>query len=241
MKDTQEPKALHSHVKEKIIEMIKNKEYEPNSKLPTEAEFCDTFNVSRTTIRTALQQLTLEGYVYREQGRGTFVAEEKVSQILSSTIDNYTEQLRLQGKKPKIKVLSLNVIPAESAVEKTLELKNGDPVNRLERVRYSDGLPLQYEVAYLPWYKTPGLDKDECEKSLYKLLETQFELNIKKTVESIELFLADERVSEKLEVPEGTPCFMIETTAFLEDGSVIEFSKAVFRGDKASFLVERTY
>ncbi|MCP3741895.1 GntR family transcriptional regulator [Rossellomorea sp. BNER] len=241
MKDAHEGKALHSHIKEEIIQLIKNGEYKPNMQLPTEAEFCSKFNVSRTTIRTALQQLTLEGYVYRKQGRGTFIAENKVSQTLTSTIDNYNEQLKTQGKKPKIKVLSLDVIPAESTIEKALHLKTGDPVNKLERIRYSDDVPLQYEIAYLPWFKTPGLNKEECEKSLYKFLETQFNLKIKRTVETIELFIADETISEKIRVKVGTPCFKIETTAYLEDGTIIEFSKAIFRGDKASFLVERTY
>lgn len=69
MEEMNKDAALHSIVKESIIDMIKSGEYQPNTKLPTEAEFCNTFGVSRTTIRTALQQLTVEGYVYRVQGK----------------------------------------------------------------------------------------------------------------------------------------------------------------------------
>ncbi|UOY91008.1 GntR family transcriptional regulator [Ectobacillus sp. JY-23] len=241
LKDIEEGKALHSKVKDAIIHLIKKGEYAPHTQLPTEAEFCDTFNVSRTTVRTALQQLTVEGYVYRVQGRGTFVSENKIKQTLTATSGDFNQQVSLQGRSPSIHVLSLEVIPADSVLEKHLYIKEGDPVNKLERVRYADGTPLQYEIAYLPWHKTPGLNQAECEKSLYKLLDTQFGLKIKRTVEHMELFMADEDIAEKLDIPVDAPCFYIETFAYLEDESIIEYSKTFFRGDKANFVIERTY
>jgi GntR family transcriptional regulator len=236
-----ESKSLHSKVKEEIIRLIKEEKYKPNTLLPTESEFCEIFGVSRTTIRTALQQLSTEGYIYREQGRGTFVSESKVKQTLSQTNVNFREQLSTQGKKPSIKVFSLQVIPADQFLARSFQLNEGDPVNRLVRVRYADEEPLQYEIAYLPWHKTPGLDKEECEKSLYKLLEVQFNLPIRKTVEHLEIVLADEGVSEKLHIPVDKPCFSIETHAYSEDGALIEYSRAIFRGDRANFIIERDY
>lgn len=95
--------ALHSIIKDSIIDLIKNGEYKPNTKLPTEAEFCETYKVSRTTVRTALQQLTVEGYIYRVQGRGTFVSENKVRQFLTSTVEQFSEQITMQGKTPPLK------------------------------------------------------------------------------------------------------------------------------------------
>ena len=223
-------KALHVKIKEEIIKLIKAEEYKPNTLLPTEAEFCEKFGVSRTTIRTALQQLTIEGYIYREQGRGTFVSESKVKQTLSATNVQFGEQLLTQGMKPLIKVLSLLVIPADEFLVNLFQLKEGDPINKLERIRYANDEPLQYEIAYLPWYKTPGLDKAECEKSLFKVLEVQFNLKIKKTVEQLELVLADEEIADKLHIPINTPCFSMETYTYLEDGTPVEYSKAIFRG-----------
>lgn len=236
-----EGKSLHSKVKEEIIRLITEKKYKPNTLLPTEAEFCEKFGVSRTTIRTALQQLSTEGYIYREQGRGTFVSDSKVKQTLSTTDVKFSEQLMTQGKKPLIKVLSLQVVSADEFLANLFQLKEGDPVNRLERIRYADEEPLQYEIAYLPWFKTPGLDREECEKSLYKLLEVQFRLTIKKTVEQLELILADEAIADTLNILVNTPCFSMETYAYLEDGVPIEYSKAVFRGDRANFVIERNY
>ena len=80
--------------------MIKNGEYQPNTKLPTEAEFCKSYEVSRTTVRTALQQLPSKAISTVIQGKGTFVSENKVRQSLTSTVENFSEQVTMQGKTP---------------------------------------------------------------------------------------------------------------------------------------------
>jgi len=233
--------ALHSIVKDSIINLINNGEYKANTKLPTEAEFCKKYGVSRTTIRTALQQLTIEGYVYRVQGKGTFVAEKKVKQSLTSTVEQFSDQIMMQGKNPRIKVLNLKVIEATPILAQYFEREVGAPVNLLERIRYVNDTPLQYEIAYLPWNSTPGLDTKACEKSLYKMLEQKYNIKINKTIEHLELTLADEIVAEKLDIPIGSPCFLLETFAYTEDGRVIEYSKTIFRGDRAHFVIERNY
>ena len=233
--------ALHLQVKDAIVQLIKDGEYEPDSQLPTEAEFCDKYGVSRTTVRTALQQLVTEGYVYRKRGSGTFVSANKVKQVLTTTVERFTDQITMQGKKPLIKVLGLNVIPADDFLSELLNISEGEPINVLERIRYVNDEPLQFEIAYLPWYQTPGLNRKECEKSLYELLNVQFGLKVSKTIESLELFSADETTAEKLQIASGDPCFALDTLAYLIDGSIIEYSKTIFRGDMAHFVIERNY
>jgi GntR family transcriptional regulator len=233
--------ALHIRVKESIIQLIKEGEYPPDSQLPTEAEFCEKYGVSRTTVRTALQQLTAEGYVYRKRGSGTFVSSNKVKQVLTTTIERFSDQISMQGKKPAIKVINLEVVPADDYLMNLLKLNEGEPVNMLERIRYVNDEPIQYEIAYLPWYKTPAINKEGCEESLYKLLQTQYSLHISKTIENLELYFPDEEVARKLQIPIGNPCFALDTHAYLEDGTIIEYSKTIFRGDLTHFIIERNY
>lgn len=236
-----EENALHKRVREAIIHLITSGEYKPNTKLPTEAEFCKKYGVSRTTVRSALQQLTNEGYVYRKQGKGTFVATNKVKQNLTATVGQFSEQIRMQGHNPSIKVVSLEVIPADEFHANIFEIPKGDPVNKLERIRYANDEPLQYEIAFLPWKMTPGLNKRECEKSLYKILQSHFHLQIRKTVEHLELKMANQALADLLHINKGAPCFSLETFTYLENGSVIEYSKTVFRGDLVNFVIERNY
>ncbi len=241
MENLQEEHALHLKVRENILDLIQSGEYKPDTKLPTEAEFCEKYGVSRTTVRTALQQLTQEGYVYKHQGRGTFVSGNKVKQKLTSTVENFAEQITMQGKNPSIKAINLEVIQADSFLVDVFDVAVGDPINKLERIRYVNGEPLQYEQAYLPWKLTPGLSKDACEKSLYSLLDKQFDLKIKKTVEYLEIVLADAVIAETLNISMGDPCFSLETYAYLVDETVVEYSKTIFRGDHANFVIERNY
>lgn len=241
MDELKDSGALHQQVKDAIIQLINNGEYKPDSQLPTEAEFCEKYGVSRTTVRSALQQLSAEGYVYRKRGSGTFVSANKVKQKLTSTVEQFTEQITMQGKTPSIKVLDLEVIPADEYLSDLLKIEEGQPVNVLERVRFVNDEPIQYETAYLPWYKTPGLNKQACQNSLYQLLASQFNLKISKTVETLELFIADDTSAEKLHINCGAPCFSLDTLAYLNDGTIIEYSKTIFRGDLAHFVIERNY
>jgi GntR family transcriptional regulator len=241
IEDAKDGSALHLKVKDAIIQLINDGEYKPDSQLPTEAEFCEKYGVSRTTVRTALQQLTMEGYIYRKRGSGTFVSANKVKQILTTTVDHFSSQISMQGKKPLIKVEQLEVIPADEYLSEQLKIQEGEPVNVLERIRYVNEEPIQFETAYLPWYKTPALNKQGCEKSLYNLLKTQFGLKINRTIESLELFIADQEAAEKLHICVGDPCFALDTFAYLQDGSIIEYSKTIYRGDLAHFVIERNY
>lgn len=241
MEEIKDNHALHQQVKDAIIQLINVGEYKPHSQLPTEAEFCEKYGVSRTTVRTALQQLSMEGYVYRKRGSGTFVSANKVKQILTTTVKHFSEQITMQGKKPSIKVLDLEVIPADEYLSDLLKIDEGQPVNMLERVRFVNDEPTQYEISYLPWYKTPGLNKQACEKSLYELLEKQFHLKISKTVETLELFITDSITAEKLQINIGDPCFKLDTIAYLSDGTIIEYSNTIYRGDLAHFVIERNY
>ncbi|WP_059105658.1 GntR family transcriptional regulator [Shouchella shacheensis] len=241
METSQKEPALHAKIKNEIIDRIRLGDYPVQSQLPTEAEFCDNFNVSRTTVRTALQQLSQEGYVYRRQGRGTFVSEPKVKTSLSQTVSSFNEQVTLQGKQPEIHVVSLDVIPADDMLASTLSCETNAPIQRLVRIRYADGHPLQYEMAYVPWGLAPGLTQEQCEISLYGALRDNFGLNIARTEEHLQLSYTDEHVSIMLQTEENAPCFYLETTAYLESGTVAEYSQTYFHGDRASFSIERLY
>lgn len=232
--------SLHAFIKEEILNKIRTNEYKTGDKIPTEHELCRLFDVSRTTIRTALNQLTVEGYLVRHQGRGTFVADQKVKQTLTQTAKRYKDQVAVQGKEAEIKVVSLQVIPAAEWLEHELQVPANAPIQRIERVRFANGEPTQYEIAYIPWDVAPGITKDHAETSLYESLENDFDIHITQTTEKVEIILADEKLTEYLYIEKDAPCFYIETIAENGHGR-IEFSKSYFRGDKTSFLIERQY
>ncbi|AUJ24013.1 GntR family transcriptional regulator [Virgibacillus dokdonensis] len=233
--------SLHAYIKDELLNQIKANKYKPGDKIPTELELCKDFNVSRTTVRTALNQLTLEGYLVRHQGKGTFVADQKLKQTLTQTVKRYSDQVAIQGKEAKIFVLSITVIPANEYLSQQLEVAHNDPIQCIERIRKANDEPTQYEIAYIPWIVAPGITETQAASSLYASLKNDFQVHVAKTIEHIEITLADEICSKHLDCELHAPCFYIETLAENENQEKVEYSRAYFRGDKTNFVIERNY
>lgn len=233
--------ALYAIIKTKIETEIKSGIYKSGDALPTEFKLCHDYDVSRTTIRLALQQLELEGKIHKIQGKGTFVSKPKIQQSLTSVNQGFREQMIAQGLQPKTKVLTIKVIPADTLLAEHLNINEKDPVNQLIRIRYADEDPLQYETSFIPWRMAPGLVDEDCHGSLFELLRSKFNIQIYRTLESIEPILISDHISKYLNITSGAPAFSVETTTFNADQTPVEFSTAVFRGDRSKFTVERHY
>ena len=130
--------ALYYSVKEEILESIKSGTYPVGSQLPTEAELCKLFDVSRTTIRLALQQLELEGRINKVQGKGTFVSKPKIRESLTQNIRSFSEQMRDAGLSSYSKIIGMDVIPATAILAHSLEIEEGDPIIQLVRLRFAE-------------------------------------------------------------------------------------------------------
>ncbi|GGJ94180.1 HTH-type transcriptional repressor DasR [Lentibacillus kapialis] len=233
--------SLYAYIKSDILNKIKAGDYKVGERIPTEVKLCETFNTSRTTIRAALNQLTMEGYLTRRQGSGTFVADKKLQQTLSNTVHHFNDQVKVQGKKPDITLIDIKVVPADDVLQQELTVNPDDPIQRIERVRKANGQPTQYEIAYIPWNMAPGITKHHAETSLYRSLKENYGIHVDKTTEHIEITLADEHLSTYLECDPGLPCFYIETIAEDDSENKVEFSRSYFRGDKTNFVIERNY
>lgn len=233
--------SLHAYIKEELVDRIKTNVYKIGDQFPTEKELCKEFNVSRTTVRIALSHLVTEGYLVRQRGKGSFVAEPKVHQTLSMTEHGYNQQLKVQGKDGRIELKKIEVVPANDKMQKLFNLNESDPVQKIKRVRSANDEVTQYEIAYIPWALAPAIEKSHVERSLYQSLREHYNIEIAKTIELLEIRLADKDVSHYLECEIGQPCFYIETIAEDSNGKVIEFSRSYFRGDKTNFKIERVY
>src|SRR5690606_36647664 len=99
------PIPLYYQLKEILQEMIDNEELKPGDALPSERELCEILGISRMTVRKAVMDLVNEGIVYREQGKGTFVAKPKSKHLLNK-LQGFTEEMEEKGLKVKTQILS---------------------------------------------------------------------------------------------------------------------------------------
>ena len=230
---------LHSRIKQDILDKIESGYYPSGSLLPTESEFCKMYDVSRTTLRTALNHLLMEGAIYRKQERD-ICRQRKSKQILSSSNLRYADQLKAQGIKPKIKVVDLQKLKPAKKIQNCLGIDDEQMVYQVKRIRYADEEEIQFEMAFIRADLVPEITEEMANISLYQCINSQGN-TIKRTEEQIKIFISDEEIAQHLNITQGTPCFQIATQTFLASEEVVEFSLAYFRGDRVEFFIERDY
>lgn len=123
-------------------------EREPGDRLPSEAELCRRFDVSRMTARHAVQTLEREHLLHRKRGKGTFVSPRPVPRLLGSPL-SFTESMQRRGKRATSEILELGYGPPSEGDVKALEIAADDVVGILERIRYADGIPMAIERAVI--------------------------------------------------------------------------------------------
>jgi len=207
----------------------------PGSPIPTERSLASEFDVSRTTVRQALAELTVEGRLLRVQGKGTFAAEPKVAQRLQ--LSSYTEDMRAQGREPSSKLLDVSEIPAEADLARLLAIRAGAKVLRLHRLRLADGEPMALETTHLPLGRFRGLRRYITSGgSLYQVLREKFDVEMGHAEETIETALAGPQEAEQLGADVGMPMLLLSRHSFGTDGRPVEWVRSVYRGDRYKFV-----
>ena len=236
------PVPLYFQLKELIREEIESDNWSAGQQLPSEPKLCETFQVSRTVVRHALQELEHEGFLYREQGKGTFVAEPKISESLMQDLSGFYEDMVAKGHTPVTEVLNQEVRPAHRKIAEYLQIAPDDDVIVIERLRSVSAEPNEPVVlvtTFLPYDICPGLaDEDFTTQSLYALLEQKYDLKLSHGRRTIEAKAANTYEADCLNVQEGAPLIVLDSVSYLEDGRPIEYFHALHRGDRSKFEVE---
>jgi GntR family transcriptional regulator len=226
-------------VKQVIRERIHSGVWQPNEQIPSEAELCDLFEVSRTVIRQALQDLMHEGLIVRRKGKGSFVAPAKISERLVQKLTGFYHDMVDQGYKPITRVLALRVLPCTRQVADHLMTEQGSPVIEIVRLRSVEGLPMVLVTSYIPNALCSDLvNEDLSDQSLYDVLEQKYGIYIAYGRRVIQAVSAPEDVAALLEVNKGTPLFLLDSISYQADGTPVEYYSAYHRGDRTQFEVE---
>lgn len=237
--DKDSPLPYYYQLRELLRDQIVSGAWPPNTQLPTEAEICRTFGVSRTTVRQALAELLNEGLIRKEKGRGSFVAEPKIRERLMERLTGFYEDMVAQGLRPQTRVLEQGVVEASRAIASWLDVKPGSSVVRIRRLRMINQDPLLLVVSYLPHALCPGLEKEDLqEQSLYWLLEHKYGLKLARGRRFIEAVAATEQEAQLLGVSKGAPLVYLRSVTYLAEGRPVEYYEAKHRGDRSRFEVE---
>lgn len=230
---------LYVQVVDALREYIDSDDVFPGNQLLGETELCRVFNVSRTVIRQALDELERDGLIVREKGKGTFIAEPKLEESWFQKVTGFYQHYEQLGYKLYSQILSRELIPAPPKIAQRLNLKQDTEVVQIKRLRFVNDEPIAIATTQSPYKMFPGLlDADFTTQSMYGYLRAQYGIEIGRGRRTFEAILANKLEAELLQIKQGAALLLLESVSYLIDGTPFETYKALHRGDRSRFELE---
>lgn len=229
--------AKYAEIAEDIRNGILSGQYNPNEQLPLEKEMCESYGVSRITIKKAVDELVIQGLIIKRRGSGTFVKAvggDDVQELsMAKQFEGFSESNK--GKEVTSTIVKFEVIHPTEEIATKLKITSDDFVYYIIRARYADGEPYVLEYTYMPIGLIPGIKNDILTSSIYNYIEDKLKLKIKSAHRVIRAMLPNEQEQEWLKIESNFPILEVEQVGFLDNGQPFEYSKSHHRSDKIEF------
>ena len=208
--------------------------------IPTEAKLSDRFSASRVTVRQAIKLLVQEGLLYRIQGSGTYVKENKFEHNIYE-LTGFTEEMKALKKETYNKVLRFEVIEPDERTLQVLGLGAGEKVYMIVRQRFADGVPLIVEETYMPLTLFPDLSYQVAEHSKYEYIEEKLGLTIRDSFQEVIPIIPTEDIRNLLQLEDpNQPILKVTLSTKLKDDRVFELTNLYFKSDEYKFTINAT-
>lgn len=225
--------ALYLQVQKRLREAIRGGALHGGDPIPPERDLAEALDISRNTVRKAVDGLVSEGLLLRKRGAGTFVNSRVEKNV--SKLSSFSEDMLSRGRRPHSEWISkvAGAVTPEEAL--ALMLSPGSAVYRFHRVRFADGVAMAIEFAIIPAYCLPS--PELVQESLYAALETHAHRPARALQRLQAVSLSSEQ-AERLGVSPGAAALSIERRGFLGDGRACEFTQSWYRGDAYDVIAE---
>ncbi|MDP3031780.1 MAG: GntR family transcriptional regulator [Rhodocyclaceae bacterium] len=225
---------LYKEVKRKIIDAVHQGEWKPGGAIPSETKLCERYGVSMGTVRKAVDELSGEGFLIRQQGRGTFISTHSQDRYLFA----FFHVIRQDGHKeyPLVELVEFGKAKAEPCMATALDIKPKSRVLRIVNKLSLSGAPVMLDEILLPENLFLGMTEKmlrERPSTLYHLYQEQFGVTVIRPHEKLRAVLADEVQARLLGVSIGEPLLLIIRTAYSFRDQPVELRR--------SYVVTRNY
>jgi DNA-binding GntR family transcriptional regulator len=232
---------MYSQLKNLIIKKIESGEYPGESKIPSEQEFCEHYDISRPTVRQAISELTNNGYLYKEKGKGTFVAKTK-SKVDIKNFTGFTDSILDSQNPGQHDILSLRTVKLSEMpfLENAFGSQNSQQTfAEVKFVTAEKNSILSLNSSYIPLALFPEIIDDiKAKKPSYDILRGKYPLLPVKTKSSLEIVYTDQSEAQYLQVQTGHPLIKVENLLYSKSGQAVEFIIAKYRADKCQLVFE---
>lgn len=215
---------------------------DPNDKLPSERKLVQIYKVSRTTVRSALNELETLGYIYRQRGKGTFVSYRPTHATNLAETFSFSKSLEESGVSTSTKILFFKEIVAKEYQAKMLRVDIGTPIYELKRIRYANKNPMIVERTYLNKEIFEGLTLEELKnQGLYNTFKNNFGIKIFAADETCTAAITSADNNKILNISSGTPVLKLERLTSDIDNRIVEFTLSIARSDKFTYHIRQYY
>lgn len=227
--------AIYLDVKNSLIQKINSSEYKAGDKIPSERMLSELYGVSRMTARQAITQLTNEGIVYREKGRGTFVSTKQFSQ---KNVKSFTETLKEQGFDPSTKILEFATVHSLKEISAMMDLPSDTYYYKIKRLRLGNNVPIACETVYIPIQRCPGLKEKEIGESLYAILEQTYGFIVGSVSYDIDACISSRMMTSLFEVQKPVALLKIKGVSLTLEGEKLFYEESYYRSDLYKYQVD---
>lgn len=206
----------------------------PNSLIPSARELAKTYKVSAMTVRQALVALQQEGMIHSVPGLGTFVSDHRMSKRL--TFVSFSQEVIERGMKPSSKIVSaIKTTIKESSIAESLNIVVGDPVYKLERIRFADKIPMALEESFISANLIPGLLDMDLSESLYEIFKNTYEKPVTRAECVVSPINLTKRQADLLDTDVKSAALSFVVVAYDARGRALERCNSIKRGDRYDF------
>lgn len=231
---------LYQQIYDLLRQEILEGRYPLNDRLPAENELIDTLNVSRITVKRAMNELATAGLVRRHRGIGTVVIYDANASVVRGSFETMIDGLTRMGVTTQVRLLDCTVGEATPAIADALSLSAQDMVQRIVRVRSLNDEPLSYLVSYIPYDIADRYDPELlANASLISLLESAEHAPVE-AEQVISAVQAEGAVAANLGVAPGSPVLRIHRLMKDASGRVVQVLTAHYRPDRFEYHLQFT-
>lgn len=232
---------LYIQLRDILKELVNTKKLLPGDRIPSENELSAAFNISRMTVRQAIQELMREGIVTIRRGEGTFVNTTPHTQMLLK-LEGFSSEMAKLGYRSHSHVLDIKKISSFDSYEMAysgLGKTPGETLVRIRRIRYVEDTPFALETSFLSYNTGKGLLEPRMadDMSIYNYIEKDLHVRLSRADHIIQPDLADSRTAEHLEIEAGSPILKLHGTTYSMTNKPIEYLEGIYRGDQYELKV----
>lgn len=229
---------LHKVISDWIRDEIKKGKLRIDDKIPSEHELAHQFDVSRLTVRRALQTLEQENIIFRAQGIGAFIKAPIPKKNLIQ-LCSFNEDLSKAGIVSESLVLSKDVEIPDSHISKILGIEEPKKVFKIVRLRLGNSRAFAFDITWLPvFYGQLIHDQNLQHSSIYKLLEDEYSIPILKACQRFDAALATEEMAKHLEVEVNSPLLLIRKASYTTANKIVYYQERYLRTDRFAYEMQ---